>query len=75
MSISIVAILLLVLVKIYVNDKFKKKLKNIPIPTELFVVKYLHNKLLIRFKKITLISSQDYSRYFSFIFWKVERKL
>lgn len=43
--ISVVAITILILVKTYVNDKYKKKLK-IPIPIELIVVRQTIKSLI-----------------------------
>jgi len=36
--ISVVAITFLVTVRIFVNEKFKKQMRNIPIPIELIVI-------------------------------------
>ncbi len=38
--ISFLSITFLVVVRIHVNERFKKQLKNIPIPIELIVVSY-----------------------------------
>ena len=39
--ISFLSITFLVVVRIHVNERFKKQLKNIPIPIELIVVSFL----------------------------------
>jgi hypothetical protein len=41
-AITVVAVLFIYLLKTYVNDKYKKQLRNIPIPSELIVVKYYY---------------------------------
>ena len=36
--ISIIAIALIVLVRAYINERYKKQMRNIPVPTELIIV-------------------------------------
>ena len=58
--ISAISLVLLIFIKLYVNEKFKKKLRNIPIPIELLVVisfdqnfKYLiHMKIDFQYKSL-----------------------
>ncbi len=45
--ISIICIVFLIIVKIFVNEKYKKQLRNIPIPSELIVVIFSLNFCII----------------------------
>ena len=52
---SAIAITFLLVMKIHVNDRFKKQLRNIPIPIELIVVFILSLQLALSFRFVYLI--------------------